>query len=209
LSSPACLLHLYILVMKIVLAIVLALCLNLNAFAQNRKVIVKQIERFRDTELYNASYNIEQDSLKELIRQFFRLNNYRAISASDSVMRFYLRKSTIGVRRGVSHASANNRRGRYVRCRIHVYVRVSIMEEEDGKKIIVSSEAVNYTVNASTNIYTWGGSHRFDELSLRTFLYISCVGNAMPMPPELYAMVNNYNSNQTRERKKIIQGRHY
>ena len=130
-------------------------------------------------------------------------------SKSDSVMRFYMRKNVAGVRRGLLHAFANNRRGRYTRCQIHVHVSVWITNVVDKKKVFISSEVVNYTINASTNIYTLGGDHRFHELSLRTFLYTKCLGKTMEMPPELYALVNNYNSIQTKERKKIIQGRHY
>ncbi len=195
--------------MKIALTIILALYLSVNTFAQHRRAIIKQIDRFRNAELYNATFDIELDSLKNILSQYFIQQNYKKMSESDSMMRFYIRKNVAGVRRGEPHAFANNRRGRYTICGIRVDVSVLITNVEGKKKVFVSSAAVNYTINASTNIYTLGGSHRFDELSLRTFLYIKCLGSSIQMPPELYAMVNDYNFNQTKERKKLIQGRHY
>ena len=195
--------------MKIILSIILIIFLSANTFAQNRRAIIKQIDRFRNAELYNATFDIELDSLKYLLGQYFAQNKYKRTSESDSVMRFYTRIRVRNAVRGGAYPTSYYRCIRYLSSTLYVYVTAAISNVKGRKKITISSKRVNYTNSNTTDIYLSRASHYFDELSLRRFLYESCFGTTIELSSVLSARVNHYNATQTKERKKLICGRHY
>jgi len=195
--------------MKIVVPLLLIVCISMNTFAQNRRSIITKIYHFQIAELFKATYEVDLDSLKNELVLYFLGHDFTKIGESDSAIEFYSSQTLSCVVREQPHQFAPGRSHRYVKCRIMVYITATIIDIESKKGVIISLRTDNITINASSNISVLGGGYHFDEWSLRKHLYLKFIGGTMLLPPKLNSQIDNYNTAQTKERKKIISGIHY
>ncbi|PCH87051.1 MAG: hypothetical protein COB88_06425 [Flavobacteriales bacterium] len=178
-------------------------------YGQKRKGLIRQIEQYKNTTIYNTAFDCDINSLKVVLHKYFQQQRFKMISESDSDITFYTNKTVKCLRRQPPRGSNTNTPNQYVRCRIEIYVAISISNFESRKKVNISPRYHNLRANASSNISEIIGGYKFDESSLRRYLYIKYHGKTIPLPDNLLTDVNNYNSTQSRDRKKILPGRDY
>lgn len=201
------------------LLIILGFILTANAFAQKKKVIIKEIDNYMYKTISNATYETDIDSLKTVLKQYFQQDGFTKTGESNTDMTFYAKVPFICLIRARRLAnSANYRRyitcyrtnyKHYASCYQDAYVTVSIYEEKSKKNISISTYIDNYTANASTYARTVFGRYKFDKLSLRKYLYVIYYGKFVPFPEHLANSINDYNAFQDKERGKITRSRNY
>ena len=200
------------------LLIILGFILTANAFAQKKKVIIKEIDNYMYKTISNATYETDIDSLKTVLKQYFQQDDFTKTGESDSEMTFYAKVPLICLIRARRFAnSADHRRyitcyrtnyKHYASCYQDAYITVSIYEEKSKQNISVSTYIDNYTASMSTYAPVFG-RYKFDKLSLRKYLYVNYYSKFVPFPEHLASSINDYNAFQEKERKKIIRSRNY
>ena len=201
------------------LLVIFGLILTTNAFAQKKKVIIKEIDNYMYETISNATYATEIDSLKTVLKQYFQQNDFTRISESDTNMTFYAKVPFICLIRARRFANlANYRRyatcyrtnyRHYTSCYQNAYVTVSIYDEKSKINIAILTHVDKPTTSARMYTGTVFGRYKFDELSLRKYLYINYYGKFVPFTEHLANSINDHNAFQDKERKKIVRSRDY
>ena len=201
------------------LLIIFGFILTTNVFAQKKKVIIKEIDNYMYETISNATYETDINSLKTVLQQYFQQIDFTKTSESDTDMTFYAKVPFICLIRARRFAnSANYSRyttcyrtnyRHYTSCYQNAYVTVSIYDEKSKKNIGVLTHVDKSTVSARIYAGTMLSSYKFDELSLRKYLYVNYYSTFVPFPERLVNSINDYNAFQDKERKKIVRSRDY
>lgn len=201
------------------LLIIFGFILATNAFAQKKKVIIKEIDNYMYKTISKATYETDIDSLKTVLKQYFQQNDFTKTRESDSEMTFYAKvpliclirarrfANSVNYRRYITCYRTNDRH--YTSCYQNAYVTISIYDEKSKKYITILTHVDKSTASASMYAGAVLGRYKFDELSLRKYLYVNYYGKFVPFPEYLANRINDYNAFQEKERKIIIRSRNY
>ncbi|PCJ27710.1 MAG: hypothetical protein COA97_03590 [Flavobacteriales bacterium] len=161
---------------------------------QTRKHILKEISHYKHQICKNTSYQTSAKEIKKLSTTFF--SNYYAIKEDSISVTFLMTKNLSFFKE-------------YRDLKRH-YVYVNVLTKDNQKIITIEDRTEDYDLPfADVEFSRSKGSFKLDRKGFYNYLYQNLCGNNIEISAELDDKINSYNSKQTQERKKIINGRDY
>lgn len=176
--------------------LIFALFITTLIFAQNRNKLLKEVNTYQYKVCKNTSYQtLSNLELLKLSATYFTKNNFQTYASSDSAATF-IKKTTVSDRKT------------YDMVKHLVYVKIYTLNGH--KKIELTDETDFYRepfhgVEAPTN----RGAFHLDKKGYYKYMYSQLCGKDVELSEELKSKVTKYNTQQTKEKKKLLKGRDF
>ncbi len=207
------------------LVIISLLFLPLISFSLNKKELLKEINSYKAEHINNTTFINNKDSLTAIINQHFKNQELSFLTESDSGLVFYKALRCNGESQFIDDGNKKNSNKLYR----HLYVTISFIEKNNQLLLKVSDflspnyiDAFSYNqavlsggttafnvTNAPLYCFDHNGRFQFNPNQIKKDVYIHFYGNVIPFTNELISKIKTYNSQQTKENKKLIAGKDY
>lgn len=165
-----------------------------TCFSQNRKSVLNQIQDYKDSVVWTATYPSSPDGLESMINNYFLADGWEYYS-DDSLLRkryaVYTRREEVCSIKEV----CLNRRSQFTYRSGQALLRVTVFDIKDGADF-----SLNRSCMPRVNL---------DELQLRRHLYIHYFGDQIDFPVSLEEKIAQYNTRQKSERRLLVSATHY
>lgn len=178
------------------------------SFAQNRKEILKEINSYKKITYENETLTTDTSGLKILIQDFFKHKKYHFVYEQQNTLTFVKNVPIMHKTQNYDREVYHYRAGRYEEMAAKYFVNV-VLQSSNGKTKQPHVYANQEIFRNRTTVSETLGKHRFNELEFYSYLHEETSGTSLEMPKKLKAKIENYNTQQTKEKKKLIAGRDY
>jgi len=188
--------------------LLIALLLSSFSFAQNRKSLVKEINAYKYNIYESETLPTTKNELIILIQHYFSDNKYRFAYEKNDTLTFVKSVPVTYKNQSYEREIYNYKAGRYEERTAKFYVEVQLRSSNTKQKIPNIYAQLEHPNNLDFNV-TQMGESRFNNLDFYRYLHLNIFGSKLKLSPELYTKIENYNSQQTKEKNKLIAGKDF
>jgi len=197
--------------MKLITLSLLLFCFTNFSFAQTKKELQKEITNYRTNVYVSAQYETGLIQFTSVLKSYFLKEKFKQQEESDSLLLPFSKLVYLSCNENPNF-NASNYGGTRGKCKVTAIVSVEIITNDEYKKIKITTEHREYNrpFNKDFSQKSILGNYKFNKTELYKYLYHRLVSKeVIPLPEALINKIKNYNSQQTKEKNKLIAGRDY
>lgn len=184
----------------------------LTANCQTRKDLISKVLSYRDSTVMNTRYNVSADSLRKVVENYFSIQPFHfkpVVSEGLPVLMFRTPYALSDPIRDVEYFKSGST---WYRINWYdLYVKITIGESKDGRKLMVETKSVSQLRNYTNSQYVGHPklSDVWSELAFHWYVFKALNNNYPELPAVLIARIESYNSVQKNTKKKLRLGQDY
>ncbi len=193
--------------LSVIFLILASTCL----FAQTRKSILKEIKSSQNKVYSTSSYPTDSMQLANLIKNYFYKDKFHLLKNEHASFFKFTKIGWLACNNQSPTLDWYNYGGTIGSCQVNLYVTINIINNNGAKKITIDAWAEEYNTPLTTYFYQRQtfGMYKYNSAALFKYLYYSFYKTPPKLPMPLLSTIENFNTQQTNENKKLIAGRDY
>mgnify|MGYP000474675763 CR=1 FL=1 len=176
--------------------------------AQNRKTLLKEINNYKYTVYEKESLATDTNNLEILIQKYFEKKDFRFALKQNDTLTFIKKvsvtyKSETHDRETHSYKTGKHENG-FALFYVLIYLRNS---KKQPQQPLIKSYQENLTNIKTRSVVL--GRHHFNKIAFYDYLHSNTNKTKIELSLNLLEKINHYNSQQLKEKRKLIAGRDY